>query len=101
MYNYDFRDEITKCELLNSLIEIDEKSYYYNLLITNKNILLFDNINKNNTLMASAVSLLPNNLLVLKIPIQNIHYKIEDDSTIIFFDNKTFIIYNFNIKNYI
>ena len=101
MYNYDFKDEKVKFEKLNCFIEVDNKEYMFNLLITNKNILLFNNINKKNVLNGRGAYLPAENELFLKIPIKNLKYKIEDGNTLLIYKNKNIVIYEFDACNYI
>ncbi len=100
MYNYDFKDEKVTYEKLNAFVEIDDKEFDFNFLITDKHILLFDNINKDNILNHRGGYLPPQNELVLKIPIINSTYKIEENNTNITYENKSIIIYDFNLDNY-
>ena len=52
MYNYDFKgnNEKTIFEKENSIVEINDNTYNLSILVTNKNILLFKNINVDNVL---------------------------------------------------
>lgn len=100
MYNYDFMDEATEFEQTDTVIEIDSKLLTCNLLITNKNILLFQDINKNNVLKGRGVCLPQNNELFLKIPLDNLEYKVIDNNTYIKFNNKVIIIHKIMLNNF-
>ena len=99
MYNYDFKNEKVNCEKTSCYIDIDDSSYVFNILITNDNILLFDNINKNNILNSRGGYLPAENELVLKIPLKNLKYKIKENNTIISFNNKNIVIYDFDLSS--
>ena len=99
MYNYDFKNEKVNYEKTNCFIDVDNKSYVFSMLITDENILLFDNINKNNILNGRGGYLPAENDLVLKIPINNLKYKVENNNTIINFNNKMIIIYDFRFSS--
>ena len=97
MYNYDFNDEKVIFERRNTFLEIDNKEYVFNLLVTDKNILLFEDINKNNALKGRGVTMLEQYELVQNLPLKNVKYKIENNNTII----GNIIIYNFELDMYI
>ena len=94
MYNYDFKNEKVNYEKTNCFIDVDNKSYVFSMLITDENILLFDNINKNNILNGRGGYLPAENELVLKIPLKNLKYKIKENNTIISFNSKRIITFN-------
>lgn len=101
MYNYDFSKEKVIFEKLNTLVEISGRSYCYNILITNKNILLFVNVNKNNSLISRGVQLPSENELVKTIPLDKLKYKCIEEDTIINVSNDEIIIYNINIDKFL
>ena len=47
LYNYDFSNEKVKFEKANTLVEINDNTYYLTILITDSNILLFRDLNSN------------------------------------------------------
>lgn len=99
MYNYDFKDEKVDYEKTSCYVDINDSSYIFNMLITDDNILLFDNINKNNILNSRGYYMPPENELVLKIPLKNLKYKIKENNTIISFNNKNIVIYDFDLSS--
>lgn len=101
MYNYEFKDEKILLENKDGLMEIDNNTYRRSIVITNQNILIFNDVNKNNPLNGRAVSLLSDYLLDLSIPLENIDYKIEDNNTIINYNNKEIVLYNILLNEYL
>ena len=100
MYNYDFKNnnEITLFEKENVIVDIDNNTYNLSVLVTNKNILLFRNINVGNVLNTRGMYMPPEYELELKIPKDKIKVNIEDNNTIIKYLDSEIIIYNLNIK---
>ncbi len=101
MYNYEFKDEKILLENKDGLMEIDNNTYRRSIVITNQNILIFNDVSKNNPLNGRAVSLLSDYLLDLSIPLENIDYKIEDNNTIINYNNKEIVLYNILLNEYL
>ena len=100
MYNYDFKNnnEITLLEKANVIVDIDNNTYNLSVLVTNKNILFFKNINVGNVLNTRGMYMPPEYELELKIPKDKIKVNIEDNNTIIKYLDSEIIIYNLNIK---
>ena len=101
MYNYNFDDEKVLYENINCIVSINDKQLNVSLLVTDKNILLFENIMKNNVLEGRLVSIPAEYELINKIDLSNISYKVSDGDTLI--GNNT-VMYNFDldkIKNQI
>mgnify|MGYP003571267778 CR=1 FL=1 len=103
MYNYNFigNNEEVIFENINPIIEINNKNYYLSILITNKNLLLFEDINKNNALNGSNVYLLSKYELYTKICLKDINYTVNQNDTLINYNNNEIIIYDFDITKYI
>ncbi len=100
MYNYDFKkeNEKTLLEHENLIVDIDNNSYNLSVLVTNKNILFFRNINIGNVLNTRGMYMPPEYELELKIPKDKIKINIEDNNTIIKYLDSEIIIYDLNIK---
>ncbi len=100
MYNYDFKknQEKTLLEQENVIVEIDNNTYNLSILVTNKNILFFRNINIGNVLNTRGMYMPPEYELELKIPKDKIKINIEDNNTIINYLDSEIIIYDLNIK---
>lgn len=102
MYNYDFKEnnETTILEKENSIIEIDGNDYNLSVLITNKNILFFKNVNVGNVLNTRGMYMPPEYLLEFKIPKDQIKLKIENNNSIIKYLDSEIVIYNLDLKDF-
>jgi hypothetical protein len=96
MYYYDFSNEKVIYENINSIVEVDNKTINCSVLVTDKNILLFDNVMKNSVLSARCVQIQPEYKLLLAIKLNNLKYKVEGNDTIII--DKNIILYNINLS---
>ena len=96
MYYYDFSNEKVIYENINSIVEVDNKTINCSVLVTDKNILLFDNVMKNSVLSARCVQIQPEYKLLLAIKLNNLKYKVEGNDTII--TDKNIILYNINLS---
>ena len=94
MYNYNFDNEKVLYENINCIVSINDKQLNVSLLVTDKNILLFENIMKNNVLEGRLVSIPAEYELIYKIDLNNTSYKVSDGDTLI--ANNT-VIYNFDL----
>ncbi|MDD5835868.1 MAG: hypothetical protein PUD34_01475 [bacterium] len=99
MYEYDFNKENIVSEYKEITIKCDNTYYLVNILFTDKNILLFYDVNKNNVLKSRNVQVVEKFVLVLKQELNNINYKLQENNTILFVNENEVIIYNFNIEN--
>ncbi len=96
MYNYEFNanDEKIVFEKNNGLIEIAGKMFTRNIVITNKNVLIFNDLSKNDPLTGRAVTPLNDYVLDLSISLDNIDYQIQDNNTILNYNNKEIVLYD-------
>lgn len=103
MFNYDFESNKEKAifENRNVILEINNNEYNLCMLITNKNILLFNDVNKNNVLNTRGMYMPPEYLLEMKLPISKISYVVEEGNTYIDYKDDTVVIYNFDLEKYI
>lgn len=99
MYEYDFNKENIVSEYKEITIKCDNTYYLVNILFTDKNILLFYDVNKNNVLKSRNVQVVEKFVLVLKQELNNINYKLQENNTILFVKENEVIIYSFNIEN--
>ena len=101
MYSYDFKSKEEKVlyEKRDAIVEIKDKTYELSVVVTNKNLLFFNNANKFHALNSRAISIQPEYLLELTIPLENLKYSVEDGNTYIFYQDTDIIIYNFELKN--
>lgn len=103
MYNYDFKENNEQIILEKNagVLEINNDIFNRCIVITNKNILLFNDASKNDPLNGRAVSLLNDYILNLRIPLANLNYKEEDNNTIINYNNMEIVLYDLLISKYI
>ena len=103
MYNYDFlenNEQIIK-EKVNGIVDINDDTYNFSIVITNKNILLFKDVSKNSPLGARGVFLPEDYVLKASIPLNNLDYTIEDNNTIINYENNEIVLYDVNIQEFV
>ena len=103
MFNYDFTKNKEKAiyEDRSVLLDINNKEYNLAMIITNKNILLFNDTNKNNILRGRGIDIQPDYLLELSISLDKINYVIEEGNTYIKYKETDIIIYNFDLTKVI
>ncbi len=103
MYNYDFElnEEKVICEKNNAIVEISNKTYELSILITNKNILFFNNVNKNNPLNSRGMYMPPEYLLETRIPIKELKYICKENNTYLNYKNTEVIVYDFKLSDYL
>lgn len=93
MYNYDFKDEKVVYECNNCFAEIKGKELFVNVLVTDKNVLLFYNKDQDFVAMKSkGVFVTPSNDLIMSISLDNIDYQIDENNTLI--NNGEIILYD-------
>lgn len=99
IYNYDFSDEKVVFESRNNFIEFAKKEMFLNILITNKNILLFRDIKKDSPLSGREMYIMPQYELFELIPLNKLNYEVIHNNTII--NNGEVIIYNVDLDKII
>ena len=72
-----------------------------NILLTNKNVLVFYDTERDNPMKSGGMQIMPQFEVLFKIDLSNMNYKIEDEDTIININNNKVTLYNFNLKNFI
>ena len=98
MYNYNFECEKIILELVDKNISIDDKEYRVNIIITEDNLLIFENVKANSTLTAKGISEMPEYSLIVKLKINDINYEVDDENTIIDLPQKEIILYQFDLS---
>lgn len=94
MYNYDFKNESIKLEKHNVFAEINSKELFVNILVTDKNLLLFYNTESDFVTQKSrGVFVTSSYELLIKLDLENISYEEEDNNTYI--NNDEIILYDF------
>lgn len=100
MYNYDFRNEIIKCELIDYMVEINSKELIVNVILTKEKLMLFYNSANNFINMKTqGVNIIPSYELILNLELKKINYEVSDNNTYI--NNDEIIIYNFDLSKVI
>lgn len=104
LYNYNFenQDETVKNEFQNIPIDYAKKRMLVNLVLTDKKLLFFRDLTKESPLQTRIYEL-PNYELIIdlliKNNIKNISYNGQDTQLKI--NNKSIMIYNFDLKKYL
>ena len=97
MYNYDFSNEKVLFEKVNVFVEIDNNTYFFNVLITDINILLFRDLNKDFVKQKSMGVFISSEFELIKsISLSNLNYKCIDEDTII--KNEEIVLYDINLN---
>lgn len=90
MYYYDFK--INNEQVLNEATDVNmkfnDKWMIVNILLTNKNIIFFNNIDSRFEVL-------------FKVSLSNMNYNILEDNTILNIDEFSVTLYNFNIDEFI
>ncbi len=103
MYNYPFRDneEYVISEETDVNCQSCESNILVNILLTNKNILIFKDTDKDNPLKSQGIQTMPEYEVCFKIALNNMNYTINEKDTILNVNNNFITLYNFNIKDFI
>ena len=98
MYNYDFKDEKVLFEKNHCLAEINNKEIFIDVLVTDKNLLLFYNeANDFINMKTQGIFFTPNYELLKKIKLDNLAYECDDKNTYI--DKEQIVIYDFCLQS--
>ena len=98
MYSYNFECEKIILELIDQIISVDDKEYKVNIIITEDNLLIFENVKANSILSAKGISEMPEYSLIIKLKINEINYEVDDENTIIDLPTKEIILYKFDLS---
>lgn len=98
MYDYDFKKETVIKEATNVNLKFIDRYFLASILLTDKNILIFFDSNKDNVLKGSGVQVMPEYVLLTKLPLKDLTYQTKDEQITIG-DNLT--IYNFDLNNFL
>lgn len=103
MYNYDFKtnnESIVK-ESIDINIKIDNDYYQTNFILTEKNLLVFYDINRGNPIWGCGTHAIPELYLLFKMPINDIKYEKKGSSSYILINCKKIKCYNFDLKKFL
>lgn len=103
MYNYDFKEthESILKEARDVNVKVDKEYFQTTFVLTEKNLLVFYDINKGNPIWGSGTQPLPEFYLLFSIPTNNINYKIMKNNLYILLNNQIINCYNFNLENFL
>lgn len=103
MYNYDFKanNETIVKEAVDVNIRIDNDYYQTNFILTEKNLLVFYDINRGNPIWGSGTYVIPELFLLFGIPINDIKCEKKGDSSYILINIKKIKCYNFDLKTFL
>ena len=92
MYNYAFKenDEYVLNEAADVNIKFDKRNMLVNILLTNKNVLVFYDTERDSALKTGGMQVMPEFEILFKVGLDNMDYIIKDEDTI-------FSIYNLHI----
>lgn len=98
MYDYNFEKEKVIKEKNNLNLKFNTDYFLGSVLLTDKNLLIFFDANKDSALKGSGVQVMPEYALLAKIPLKELKYTVTNEETVI---NNNLIIYNFNLKEFL
>lgn len=103
MYNYDFdKDkEKIKNEIPNVEIKFNNCYYLTTIVITNKKLLVFYDMNRDNPLKSQGVQVLPDMNAIISIPKKDIELRNDNINSYLKYENKEITLYGINIEDYI
>ena len=103
MYNYDFENNKEKIKEEITNVEVCFNNCYYltNIVITNKNLLVFYDMNRDNVLKSQGVQVLPDLNAFISVPIKKIETRYDNINSYIKYQNKEVTLYGINIEDYI
>jgi hypothetical protein len=99
MYNYDFENEKVLEEFVNMAVDVNKKRMVLDIIITNRNILMFRETTQDNVLSSVYVHHIPKyELLYLFDKDVEIKNEPTPDDTTIQAKDETIVIYNLDLK---
>lgn len=103
MYNYTFKEnnEHVLNEAADVNIKFEKRNMLVNILLTNKNILVFYDTERDSALKTRGMQVMPEFEVLFKVDLSNMDYTINDEDTILHMNGGSVTMYNFNIKDFI
>ncbi len=103
MYNYDFKKEnesILK-EIININTKIGNKYYITNLILTEKNLLIFYDMKNEDYKLGVGINPFPNFYLLFSIPLKDLNYEIKENDTYIKTNNQEINFYDLKLEEFL
>ncbi len=103
MYNYDFTkdNESIVNEQVNVNIKVNDTYYKTNFVLTEKNLLIFFDINKGDPIWGKGTTPLPTLYPLFTIPLDKIKYDVKEDNLYLIINNELVNCYDFNLKEFL
>lgn len=103
MYNYAFKenDEHVLNEAADINIKFDKRNMLVNILLTNKNVLVFYDTERDSAFKTGGMQVMPEFEVLFKVDLGNMDYTINGEDTVLNVENTFVTMYNFNIKDFI
>lgn len=103
MYNYVFTKNKEKIqnEIPNVEIQFNKCYYLTTIVITNKNFLVFYDMNKDNPLKSQGVQVLPDMNAIISIPKNKLEKRSDNINSYIKYENSEVTLYGIDLDDYI
>lgn len=103
MYNYDFKEsEESILKTASDVnIKMDNEYYYANFVLTEKNLLIFYDINRGNPVWGVGTHPLPELHLLFSVSLKNLKYENKEDGLYIISNDNEINCYDFNLKEFL
>lgn len=103
MYNYDFKkthESIIK-EARDVNIKIENNYYQANFVVTEKNLLVFYDINMGNPIWGVGTNTSPELYVLFSVPRNKVVYETENNNLYLIVDAKKINCYDFDLKEFL
>ncbi len=103
MYNYDFKkdNETIINEKVNVNIKVNNNYYKTNFVLTEKNLLIFFDINKGNPIWGVGTAPLPQLYPLFNIPLSKMKKEIKEDNLYIITNDEEINCYDFDLDEFL
>ncbi len=103
MYHYAFLEKAESLvkEATNRNIKVNQAYYQANFVLTEKNLLIFYDINRGNVLRGRGVQVLPDYELLFQIPLQELTYQIEEGNLLLLINGIKVNCYDFDLEGFV
>ena len=103
MYNYDFKkthESILK-EARDVNVKVDKKYFQTTFVLTEKNLLVFYDINRGNPIWGAGTYTPPSLDLLFSVPRNKVVYEVIDNNLYLIVDNEKINCYDFNLEGFL